>query len=73
MTLDPLPDERLRDDIATVVFTQALKTAIGQPGEALDRLASHELKVELESTALLAFEAAEAFIRTRRMFSGGRR
>lgn len=68
MILDPVPDERLRDDIATTVFTQAFKTATG-----LGNLTSHELKVELESTAMLAFEAAEAFIRTRRLFSGGRR
>ena len=65
---DPIPDERLRDDIATAVFTQAMAEAYGM-GDATD----HERKTLLEGIALIAFEAAEAFIRTRRLFSGGRR
>lgn len=65
---DPLPDARLRDDIATTVFTQAMAGAYGM-GDATDR----ERQTLLEGIALIAFEAAEAFIRTRRLFSGGRR
>ena len=66
--VDPLPDERLRDDIAQQVFTQAMGGAEGL-GDATD----FDRKTLLEGIALVSFEAAEAFIRTRRLFAGRRR
>ena len=66
MTL-PLPDDRLRDDVAQQIFAQALGEAQG-----LGDVGATDLKTLLEGVALISFEAAEAFIRTRRLFDRNR-
>lgn len=65
---DPLPDSRLRDDVAQQIFTQAMGEAQG-----LGNAPEFERKTLLESIALISFEAAEAFVRTRRLFGQNRR
>ena len=66
--IDPLPDARLRDDVAQQIFTQAMGESQGLGGTP-----DFERKTLLESVALISFEAAEAFVRTRRLFDQKRR
>ena len=67
MTL-PLPDDRLRDDVAQQIFTQALGRLEGVGDtRAADRMTL------LNDVARLSFEAAEAFVHNRRLFDQKRR
>ena len=68
MIADPLPDERLRDDIATVVFTQTLIQSVG-----IGDLPDKERQDVLESVACISYEAAQAFINVRQALARGRR
>lgn len=65
---DPLPDERLRDDIATTVFTQAMAHAAG-----IGDLPDKERQDLLESVACISYEAAQAFINVRQALARSRR
>ena len=68
MIADPLPDERLRDDIATVVFTQTLIQSVG-----IGDLPDKERQDVLESVACISYEAAQAFINVRQALARNRR
>ena len=56
-----MTDNDRRDDIATRVFTQALAGA-----SALGTLVDADRQAMLEALACLSFEAAQAFVSTRK-------
>lgn len=66
--IDPLPDSRLRDDVAQQIFTQAMGEAQG-----LGDAPVAERKALLEGVAAIAFEAAEAFVQARKTADRNRR
>jgi hypothetical protein len=63
-----MTDNELRDKVAADIHTGAILASTGI-GDLPDR----ERKVTLEAVALLAYEAADALVRTRRLFLGGQR
>lgn len=66
-TTDPIPDARLRDDIAQELFANAMGRS-----EGLGDLSPNDRRALLEPIAAICFEAAEVFIRARRSFAGSR-
>ena len=56
-------NDQLRDEVAFTIFTNAMGEAQG-----LGDTSDFERKTMLEGVAMIAFEAAEAFIRMRRLF-----
>lgn len=60
--VDPLPDARLRDDVAQQLFTQALGRL-----EGLGDVGVADRKNIFAGAAATAFEAAEAFVQARKV------
>ena len=66
--IDPLPDARLRDDVAQQIFTQAMGEA-----RALGCATPAERTTVLVGVAAFSFEAADAFVQARRAADRNRR
>lgn len=66
--IDPLPDARLRDDVAQQIFTQVMDEAQG-----LEDLGTNDRRALLAGAAAICFEAAEAFVQARRVADRNRR
>lgn len=66
--IDPLPDARLRDDVAQLLFTQALGRL-----EGMGNLGATDRRNVFVDAAAISFEAAEAFVQARKTADRNRR
>ena len=66
--IDPLPDARLRDDVAQQIFTQAMGRL-----EDMGNFDAANRRAVFDHAGTISFEAAEAFVQARKTADRNRR